>query len=55
MVWTRYDFYIDSEFSHCGTDAWIMLRTDQGWRIASLAWTSEQDCEPGPLGPPPPA
>jgi hypothetical protein len=53
MVWTRYDFHIDGEFSHCGVDAVLLLRTDDGWRIASLAWTSEKDCNPSPLGLPP--
>jgi len=53
VVWTRYDFHLDGEFSHCGTDGVLLLRTDDGWRIASLAWTTEQDCEPSPLGPPP--
>jgi len=50
VVWTRYDFHIDGVFSHCGTDAVLLLRTDDGWRIASLGWTTEQDCAPSPLG-----
>ena len=51
-VWTRYDFFIDGAFSHGGTDVIVLLRTDDGWRIASLVWTVETDPEPSPLGPP---
>lgn len=51
-VWTRYDFFIDGAFSHGGTDVFVLLRTDDGWRIASLVWTVETDPEPSPLGPP---
>ncbi|MEN8145975.1 MAG: hypothetical protein ABFS14_13635 [Gemmatimonadota bacterium] len=53
-VWLPYDFYTDGEWSHCGVDTFTMLRTEEGWRIASLAWTVEQppDCERHPDGPP---
>ncbi|MFT7464567.1 MAG: hypothetical protein ACI9EF_002923 [Pseudohongiellaceae bacterium] len=52
VVWTRYDFWLDGALSHGGTDVIVMLRTDEGWRIASFAWTSEVDAPPSPLGPP---
>ena len=32
MVWTRYDFYENKIFSHCGTDAFIFLNTKDGWK-----------------------
>lgn len=53
-VWLPYDFYTDDQLSHCGVDAFILLRTDEGWRIASIAWTFEQppDCRLHPDGPP---
>ena len=52
-VWTPYDFHIDGEFSHCGIDAFSLVRTDEGWRIASIVWTVEPTgCPPSPLGPP---
>ncbi|HEU5042152.1 MAG TPA: nuclear transport factor 2 family protein [Gemmatimonadales bacterium] len=38
-VWVRYDFSFGDRLSHCGTDAFQLLRTDAGWRIASLADT----------------
>jgi hypothetical protein len=36
-VWARYDFWFGERLSHCGTDAFQLLRTEAGWRIASLA------------------
>lgn len=52
-VWARYDFHIDGAFSHCGVDAFSLIRGDTGWRIAAIVWTVEPDgCEPSPLGPP---
>jgi len=53
VVWTPYDFHRDGTFSHCGIDAFNLVRTDEGWRIASVVWTAEpQGCAPSPLGPP---
>lgn len=53
VVWTPYDFHRDGEFSHCGIDAVSLVRTNAGWRIASLVWTVERTgCTPSPLGPP---
>ena len=53
MVWTPYDFHREGEFSHCGIDAFSLVKTNEGWRIASIVWTVEPvGCEPSPLGPP---
>jgi hypothetical protein len=51
VVWTRYDFHRDRAFSHCGTDAFTLVRTAAGWRISSGAFTIQtQACPPSPLG-----
>ena len=54
MVWYPYDFYSDGEWSHCGVDIFNLVRTNEGWRIAAMLWSSEQppDCRPHPDGPP---
>ena len=53
VVWTPYDFHRDGAFSHCGIDAFNLVRTNEGWRIANIVWTVEPTgCEPSPLGPP---
>lgn len=54
VVWTPYDFHVDGRFSHCGVDAFSLLRGKEGWKIAGVVFTMEPDeCEPSPLGPPP--
>ena len=54
-VWTPYDFYVDGAFSHCGTDAFQLVLTPEGWRIATVMYTRvrpEARCPTSPLGPP---
>ena len=50
-VWTPYDFWIDGKFSHCGVDAFDLVKTDEGWKIAGGTYTVEAKCDPSPLGP----
>lgn len=54
VVWFPYDLYIDGAWSHCGVDAFTMVRLDGGWKIASMAWSVEQPpaCQRHPSGPP---
>jgi hypothetical protein len=40
-VWTAYDFHFGSTPSHCGVDAFQLIRTPAGWRIVSIADTYE--------------
>jgi hypothetical protein len=52
-VWAEYDFHSDGKFGHCGIDSFSMVKTADGWKIDSIAWTSETEgCRPSPLGPP---
>ena len=50
-IWTPYDFWTDGKFSHCGIDAFDLVKTDEGWKIAGGAYTVEAKCDPSPLGP----
>ena len=50
-VWTPYDFWRDGSISHCGIDAFDLIRIDGQWRIAGGMYTVERACEPSPLGP----
>jgi hypothetical protein len=54
MVWLPYDFYVNDTWSHCGVDIFTMVKSDRGWKIASLAYTVLQPpaCTPHPDGPP---
>src|SRR5688572_2738177 len=46
-----YDFWIDGKLSHCGVDAFDLIKTEEGWKIAGGVYTVENDCAPSPLGP----
>jgi len=53
MVWTPYDFHVNGEFSHCGTDVFTMLQGAEGWQVASITYNVVREgCIPSPLGPP---
>ena len=53
VVWTQYDFYRNGQFSHCGIDAFSLLKTADGWKIAGTTYTAETTgCPESPLGPP---
>ena len=52
-VWTPYDFYLNGEFHHCGTNSFSLIRDAGGWRIAGVVYSMQtESCEPSPLGPP---
>jgi hypothetical protein len=53
IVWARYDFFMNKQFSHCGTDVFTFLKTKEGWKIASGSWSVEKKiCNPAPLSTP---
>ena len=52
-IWTPYDFWSDGKFSHCGIDAFDLIKTAEGWKISGGTYTVERTgCAPSPLGPP---
>ena len=53
VVWAEYDFHLDGKFSHCGIDSFQMLKTPDGWKIASVSDSRQTAaCSPSPLGKP---
>jgi hypothetical protein len=40
-VWVPYRFSISGKLSHCGIDAFTLVKRDDRWRIASLVYTVE--------------
>lgn len=45
-AWTPYNFYINATFSHCGVNNFILIRTEQGWKITAITDTRyKQGCE----------
>lgn len=48
-VWAAYDFHFGTTFSHCGIDAFQLLKLADGWKIVSLADTFQREgCAPRP-------
>ena len=46
QVWTKYGFYLDEKFSHCGVDAIHLTKTKDGWKIFHLSDTRQREgCE----------
>lgn len=43
MVWGAYDLWINNKFSHCGIDAFTLLKTKDGWKISSLSYSIEKE------------
>jgi hypothetical protein len=44
-VWTRYELYVNEKYSHCGIDALQLVKTEAGWKIATIADTRRQSCK----------
>jgi tetratricopeptide (TPR) repeat protein len=52
VLWTKYDFHRDGKFSHCGVDAFNLIKTPDGWKISGIFYTVEKEgCEESPSGP----
>ena len=52
VVWAPYDIHRNREFVHCGVDAFTLLRSPTGWKVATVSYTAEPTgCKPSPLGP----
>lgn len=46
QVWTPYAFYVGKRFSHCGVDAFQLVKTAGGWKIFQLTDTRRKEkCE----------
>lgn len=42
-VWTPYEFYVGSTFSHCGYNSFQLVKLADGWRIAHVIDTRRKD------------
>ena len=42
IVWAKYDFFREDTFSHCGVDAFHLIKTPQGWKISGIIYTVEK-------------
>ena len=45
MAWTPYAFYLGDTLSHCGVNAFHLIRRGDDWKVFYLVDTRHQDCE----------
>lgn len=46
IVWAPYKFYLGDKFSHCGVDAFQLVKINEEWKIQYLIDTRRrQDCQ----------
>lgn len=52
-AWMRYAFYLGERLSHCGVNAFHLVRTSQGWKVTQVTDTRRVECGPtgGSTGP----
>ncbi len=44
VVWAPFEFLVNGQVDHCGTDLFNLIRTDGKWLIVSVADTGPKDC-----------
>lgn len=45
QAWTKYEFYVDEDFSHCGVNAFQLIKDSDGWKIIQITDTRRKtDC-----------
>lgn len=46
IAWTPYSFFINGKRSHCGTDSFQLVKTNEGWKIQYILDTRrKQGCD----------
>lgn len=43
QVWTEYGFYVGDKFSHCGIDAFQLMKENDQWKILQIIDTRKRD------------
>lgn len=44
-VWTPYQFYLNDQLHHCGTNSFQLVNTPEGWKIQYIIDTRRKDCK----------
>jgi len=42
-VWAPYDLWLNDKYSHCGVDAFIMMKEKDGWKIGTISFSVEKE------------
>jgi len=46
MAWVPYTLNISGKFSHTGVDVFTLLKTNEGWKISTIAFTMDYGSRP---------
>jgi hypothetical protein len=45
-VWTKFAFFLDGSFSHCGVDNFLLAKLEEDWKIFHVVDTNQKEgCE----------
>ena len=44
-AWTPYEFYYNGKFSHCGVNAFQLVKIDGEWKILQITDTRRKECK----------
>jgi hypothetical protein len=45
IAWVPYEFWVEGKFSHCGVDAFTFFEMNGNWKIITVAYTIEKNCD----------
>lgn len=43
MAWVPYELDVSGTFEHCGVDIFTLIKSNDGWKIVTVAFTMEPD------------
>ena len=43
-VWAEYQVLIEGKLSHCGYDAFHLVRRSEGWKVLNVSDTFQREC-----------
>lgn len=44
QAWMNYSFFLDDKFSHCGVNAFLFVKTPDGWKISNITDSRRRSC-----------
>lgn len=44
QAWMNYSFFLDEKFSHCGVNAFLFVKTPDGWKISNITDSRRRSC-----------
>jgi len=44
QAWMDYSFFLDDKFSHCGVNAFLFVKTPDGWKISNITDSRRRSC-----------